>query len=159
MSDSLPPHGLWHARLPCPSPTPRACSKQHILPIYCCPDRDAWMILALFENWFLNCLILHTRQCCRQNKLQSKLEIFLKNIVPTRPSASADAPVPPASYPPASSRENWWPCHCSINIIQQLILVQCFKHSSGLLRFQLWLWWWVSTQPFCFSLSVQWSIN
>ena len=26
MSNSLQPHGLPHARLPCPSPTPRACS-------------------------------------------------------------------------------------------------------------------------------------
>ena len=26
MSDSLWPHGLQHARLPCPSPSPRACS-------------------------------------------------------------------------------------------------------------------------------------
>ena len=26
MSNSLWPHGLQHARLPCPSPTPRACS-------------------------------------------------------------------------------------------------------------------------------------
>ena len=26
MSDSLQPHGLKHSRLPCPSPTPRACS-------------------------------------------------------------------------------------------------------------------------------------
>ena len=26
MSDFLRPHGLPHARLPCPSPTPRACS-------------------------------------------------------------------------------------------------------------------------------------
>ena len=26
MSDSLWPHGLWHTRLPWPSPTPRACS-------------------------------------------------------------------------------------------------------------------------------------
>ena len=26
MSNSLPPHGLQHARLPCPSPTPGACS-------------------------------------------------------------------------------------------------------------------------------------
>ena len=25
--DSLRPHGLQHARFPCPSPTPRACSK------------------------------------------------------------------------------------------------------------------------------------
>ena len=26
LSDSLRPHGLQHARIPCPSPTPRACS-------------------------------------------------------------------------------------------------------------------------------------
>ena len=26
LSDSLRPHGLQHARLPCPSPTPRVCS-------------------------------------------------------------------------------------------------------------------------------------
>ena len=26
VSNSLRPHGLQHARLPCPSPTPRACS-------------------------------------------------------------------------------------------------------------------------------------
>ena len=30
-SNSLQPHGLQHARLPCPSPTPRACS-------YSCPS-------------------------------------------------------------------------------------------------------------------------
>ena len=30
MSDSLQPHGLQNARLPCPSPTPRACSNMSI---------------------------------------------------------------------------------------------------------------------------------
>ena len=30
MSDSLQPHGLQHARLPCPSPTPGACSNKSI---------------------------------------------------------------------------------------------------------------------------------
>ena len=33
MSNSLWPHGLQHARLPCPSPTPRACSNS-------CPSID-----------------------------------------------------------------------------------------------------------------------
>ena len=31
MSDSLRRHGLQHARLPCPSPTPRACSNSYPL--------------------------------------------------------------------------------------------------------------------------------
>ena len=30
MSNSLPPHGLWHPRLPCPSITPAACSNMSI---------------------------------------------------------------------------------------------------------------------------------
>ena len=35
MSDSLWPHGLQHTRLPCPSPTPRACSNS-------CPLLSQW---------------------------------------------------------------------------------------------------------------------
>ena len=31
VSDSLQPHGLQHARLPCPSPTPRAYSNSYPL--------------------------------------------------------------------------------------------------------------------------------
>ena len=37
MSDSLWPHGLKHARLPCPSPTPRACSDSCPLDRWCHP--------------------------------------------------------------------------------------------------------------------------
>ena len=35
--DSLWPHGLQHARLPCPSPTPRACSYSYPLSQWCHP--------------------------------------------------------------------------------------------------------------------------
>ena len=37
MSDSLSPHGLQHARLPCPSPTPGACSNSWPLSQWCHP--------------------------------------------------------------------------------------------------------------------------
>ena len=37
MSDSLRPHGLQHARLRCPSPTPGACSKSCPLSRWCHP--------------------------------------------------------------------------------------------------------------------------
>ena len=37
MSDSLQPHGLQHASLPCPSPTPRACSNSWPLSWWCHP--------------------------------------------------------------------------------------------------------------------------
>ena len=35
MCDSLRPHGLQHARLPCPSPSPRACSNSRPLSQWC----------------------------------------------------------------------------------------------------------------------------
>ena len=35
MSNSLQPHGLQPARLPCPSPTPRACSNSCPLSLWC----------------------------------------------------------------------------------------------------------------------------
>ena len=38
MSDSLQPHGLQHARLPCPSPTPGACSNSCPLTQWCHPN-------------------------------------------------------------------------------------------------------------------------
>ena len=37
ISDSLWPHGLQHTRLPCPSPTPRACSNSCPSSRWCCP--------------------------------------------------------------------------------------------------------------------------
>ena len=37
MSDSLKPHGLQHARLPCPSPTPGVCSNSCPLSRWCHP--------------------------------------------------------------------------------------------------------------------------
>ena len=35
VSDSLQPHGLQHASLPCPSPTPRVCSIESVMPSNC----------------------------------------------------------------------------------------------------------------------------
>ena len=37
MSDSLQPHGMLHASLPCPSPAPRACSNSCPLSQWCHP--------------------------------------------------------------------------------------------------------------------------
>ena len=38
VSGFLPPHGLQHARLPCPSPTPRACSNTCPSSQWCHPN-------------------------------------------------------------------------------------------------------------------------
>ena len=45
VSDSLWPDGLWHARLPCPSPLPRACSNSCPLSQWCHPTNSSSVIL------------------------------------------------------------------------------------------------------------------
>ena len=44
MSDSLWPHGLQHSRLPCPSPTPRACPNSCPLSPWCHPTISSSVI-------------------------------------------------------------------------------------------------------------------
>ena len=48
MSDSLRPHGLWHARLPCPSPSPRVCPSSCPLNHWCHPTISSSVILLSF---------------------------------------------------------------------------------------------------------------
>ena len=45
MSDSLWPHGLQHARLSCPSPSPRACSNSCSLSRWCHPNISSSVVL------------------------------------------------------------------------------------------------------------------
>ena len=49
VSDSLQPHGLQHARLPCPSPTPRVCLNSCPLSWWCHP------IISSFDTLFSSC--------------------------------------------------------------------------------------------------------
>ena len=44
MSDSLQPHGLQNSRLPCPSPTPRACSNSWASGRWCHPTISSSVI-------------------------------------------------------------------------------------------------------------------
>ena len=45
VSDYLSPHGLQHGRLPCPSPTPGACSNSCPLSLWCHPNISFSVIL------------------------------------------------------------------------------------------------------------------
>ena len=49
VSNSLRPHGLEHTRLPCPSPTPRACSNSHPLNWWYHPTISSSVILFSFH--------------------------------------------------------------------------------------------------------------
>ena len=44
MSNSLWPHGLQHTRLPCPSPTPGACSNSRPLSRWCHPTISSFVV-------------------------------------------------------------------------------------------------------------------
>ena len=68
VSDSLQPHGLQHARLPCPSPTPRACSNSCPLSWWChqtilSPVSPVSSRLQSFpaSDFFSNGLVLHIK--------------------------------------------------------------------------------------------------
>ena len=45
ISSSLRPHGLQHARLPCPSPTPEVCSNSYLFSWWCHPTISSSVIL------------------------------------------------------------------------------------------------------------------
>ena len=53
MSNSLWPHGLQHARPPCPSPTPRPCSNLSPLSWWCHPIISSSVIPFSFPQSFL----------------------------------------------------------------------------------------------------------
>ena len=68
MSDSLWPHGLQHARPPCPSPTPEACSNSCPFSQWCHPTISSSVCLLLFLpsiflsiRVFSNESVLHVR--------------------------------------------------------------------------------------------------
>ena len=68
MSDSLWPHGLQHTRLPCPSPTPRACSNSCPLSLQCHPtiSSSVFPFSSCLQSFpasrsFPNELVLHIR--------------------------------------------------------------------------------------------------
>ena len=52
MSESLQPHGLQHARLPCPSPTPGACSNSCQSSWWCYPTISSCHPLLLLPSIF-----------------------------------------------------------------------------------------------------------
>ena len=60
VTDSLQPHGLQHARLPCSSPTPRTCSNSCSLSQWCNPNISSSVIpfssclQALYKMWLFN---------------------------------------------------------------------------------------------------------
>ena len=56
MSDSLLPHGLQHARPPCPSPTPRVYSNSCLLSLWCHPSISSSVVP------FSSCLSLSQHQ-------------------------------------------------------------------------------------------------
>ena len=59
VSYSLWPHGLQHARLPCPSPTPGACSSSCPLSWWYHPTNSSGTYRYLIEKWALSIAFLN----------------------------------------------------------------------------------------------------
>ena len=65
MSDSLQPHGLKHARLLCPSPTPGACSNSCPLSWWCHPTISSCRPLLLLHSILLRIKIFTNESVLR----------------------------------------------------------------------------------------------
>ena len=79
VSNSLQPHGLQHARLPCPSPTPRACSNACPPKIYNVNPTN--FITGLWfpkDSWRCHCIFVVTGvgECQRIDKAE-ETQIFI----------------------------------------------------------------------------------
>jgi len=92
MSDSLLPHGLQHVRLPCPSPTPGACSNScpssrwchptilsSVIPFSSClqsfPTSGSFPMSQFFATAFTGytvAVFIRVGKCCQENQAPGK---------------------------------------------------------------------------------------
>ena len=89
MSDSLQSHGLQHASLPCPLPTPRPCSNS-------CPSCQTCIALHNRRSWVNSCIptlisLSQTVHCCPSHPVYLRISLvsfssfpFFKIIFPLR---------------------------------------------------------------------------
>ena len=75
MSNSLQPHGLQHARLPCPSPTPRACSNSCPSNRWCHPTVSSYG--KFLKRWKYQTILPASWEICMQVKKQ-QLELDME---------------------------------------------------------------------------------
>ena len=67
MSDSLQPHWLQHARLPCPSPTPRACSNTCRSVESVIPSNHLILCCLLLLSWIFPCIRVFSNESILQS--------------------------------------------------------------------------------------------
>ena len=92
VSDSLWTHGLQHARLPCPLPTPGACSNSRSLSWWCHPTMSSFVVP------FSSCL-----QSFPASRSFPMSQFFASGGQSIRASASASASVFPVNI------QDWFP--------------------------------------------------
>ena len=90
VSDSLWPHGLQHIRLPCPSPTPEACTNSYASSQWCHPTISSSVIT--FSSWhqcfpalgsfLVSQLFTSGGQSIRASALASVLSISIQDWFP-----------------------------------------------------------------------------
>ena len=97
VSDSLQPHGLQHAGLPCPSPTSRVCWNSCPLSQWCHPTISSCSLLLLLPSIFPGIILVKPkRKLERMANLKifpdfQKIRVYSRNLpslqIPTRNSA------------------------------------------------------------------------
>ena len=121
MSDSLWPHGLQHARFPCPSPSPGACSNSCPLSWWCHPTISSSVVAFSF------CLLSFPAS---GSFLMSQL------FTSGGQSIGASASVLPMNI------QNWFPLGWTglISLQSQGTLKSLLQHSSSKSHIKIYLW-------------------
>ena len=119
MSDSLRPHGLLHARLPCPSPSPGVCSDSCPLSWWCHPT-----ILSSVEPF----------SSCLQSLPASGSFLMSRLFGSGGQSIGASASVLPMNI------HDWFPLGLTGLILQFKGFSRVFSHTT-VLKHQFFNWW------------------
>ena len=108
VSDSLQPHGMQHTRLPCPSPSPRACSNSCQLSWWCHPTISSSVVS------FSSCL--QSFPASGSFPVSQFFPLGVQSI-----GASASASVPPMNI------QDWFPLGLTSFILQSKRLSSIFS--------------------------------
>ena len=118
MSDSLRPHGLRHARLPCPLPSPGACSNSCLLSQWCYPTISSSVV----------------RFSCLQSFPASGSFLMSQLFASGSQSTGASASVLPMNI------HDWFPLGLTGLILQFKGFSRVFSHTT-VLKHQFFNWW------------------
>ena len=122
MSDLLRPHGLKHASLPCPSPTPGACSNSYPSSRWCHPTISSsdWETVIQYLKEKKSYLVKSMIKKIEEKVHKSCISVKYRYTSPTTCSLVTGLWWQRCSESPISAvKWSFNPCHCSVHFFKR----------------------------------------